>query len=84
MGIAVADSDGGASNPWHYLGAAGTDVALETADVALMVDDLSNLSVAVVLSPRILAHHSPEFVRLLGAGGIADPLHAVRLGRPWC
>ena len=59
MRIAVADSDGGASNPWHYLGAAGTDVAL-------MVDNLSNLSVAVVLSPRILAHHSPEFVRLAG------------------
>lgn len=41
------------------LGALGTDVAL-------MVDNLSNLSVAVVLSPRILAHHSPEFVRLAG------------------
>ena len=46
--------------------AAGTDVALETADVALMVGNLSNLSVAVVLSPRILTHHSPEFVRLAG------------------
>lgn len=32
------------------LGAAGTDVVLETADVALMVDDLSKLPFAVALS----------------------------------
>lgn len=32
------------------MGGAGTDVALETADVALMADDLSNLPFAVALS----------------------------------
>lgn len=32
------------------MGAAGSDVALETADVALMSDDLSRLPVAVALS----------------------------------
>ena len=34
------------------MGAAGTDVALETADIALMSDDLSKLSMAVNLSHR--------------------------------
>jgi Cd2+/Zn2+-exporting ATPase len=34
------------------MGAAGTDVALETADVVLMADDLSNLAYAVHLSRR--------------------------------
>jgi Cd2+/Zn2+-exporting ATPase len=34
------------------MGAAGTDTALETADVALMADDLSNLPFAVNLSRR--------------------------------
>ena len=36
------------------MGAAGTDVALETADIALMSDDLSKLAVAVRLSRRTL------------------------------
>lgn len=36
------------------MGAAGTDVALETADVALMADDLTKLPVAVTLSQRAL------------------------------
>ena len=36
------------------MGAAGTDVALETADIALMGDDLSRLSFAIRLSRRTL------------------------------
>ena len=36
------------------MGAAGTDVALETADIALMADDLSKLSVAMRLSHKTL------------------------------
>jgi Cd2+/Zn2+-exporting ATPase len=36
------------------MGAAGTDVALETADVALMADDLEKLPLAVQLSRRAL------------------------------
>ncbi len=38
------------------MGAAGTDVALETADVALMADDLGKLPTAVQLSRRTLAN----------------------------
>jgi Cd2+/Zn2+-exporting ATPase len=34
------------------MGAAGTDVALETADVVLMADDLSNIAYAIRLSRR--------------------------------
>jgi Zn2+/Cd2+-exporting ATPase len=37
------------------MGAAGTDVALETADIALMGDDLSRLTFAIRLSRRTLA-----------------------------
>ncbi|MBN1834719.1 MAG: heavy metal translocating P-type ATPase [Spirochaetales bacterium] len=36
------------------LGAAGSDAALETADVALMTDDLSRLALAVCLSRKVL------------------------------
>jgi Cd2+/Zn2+-exporting ATPase len=36
------------------MGAAGTDVALETADIALMADDLTKLALAVRLSRRTL------------------------------
>ncbi|MGI5920525.1 MAG: heavy metal translocating P-type ATPase [Syntrophomonadaceae bacterium] len=36
------------------MGAAGTDAAIETADVALMADDLSKLSYAIHLSRRTL------------------------------
>jgi Cd2+/Zn2+-exporting ATPase len=34
------------------MGAAGTDVALETADIALMADDLDKLPLALQLSRR--------------------------------
>lgn len=37
------------------MGAAGTDVALETADVALMADDLTKLPVAVTVSQHALS-----------------------------
>jgi Cd2+/Zn2+-exporting ATPase len=36
------------------MGAAGTDVALETADIALMGDDLSRLPYVIALSRRTL------------------------------
>jgi Cd2+/Zn2+-exporting ATPase len=36
------------------MGAAGTDVALETADIALMADDLTKLALAMRLSRRTL------------------------------
>ncbi len=37
------------------MGAAGTDLALETADVALMGDDLTKLALAVRISRKTLA-----------------------------
>ena len=36
------------------MGKAGTDVAIETADIALMTDDLTRIPEAVVLSRRVL------------------------------
>jgi Cd2+/Zn2+-exporting ATPase len=38
------------------MGAAGTDVALETADVALMADDLARLPAAIRLAHRATAN----------------------------
>lgn len=37
------------------MGAAGTDVALETADMALMADDITRLPYAINLSKRALS-----------------------------
>ena len=44
----------GAATVGVAMGAAGTDVALETADIALMGDDLTKLTVAVRLSRKTL------------------------------
>ena len=43
-----------AANVGVAMGAAGTDVALETADIALMADDLGKVAVAVELSRQAL------------------------------
>ncbi len=43
-----------AANLGVAMGAAGTDVALETADIALMADDLGKVAVAVDISRRAL------------------------------
>jgi len=48
------------------MGAAGTDTALETADVALMADDLSRLAFAVQLSRRTRAIIRQNVVIALG------------------
>ena len=42
------------------MGAAGTDVALETADVALMADDLEKLAYALNAGPAQPARRQPE------------------------
>ena len=54
------------------MGAAGSDVAFETADVALIADDLNHLPFAVGLS-REPRHHPPEPVAELGHGGVPVP-----------
>jgi Cd2+/Zn2+-exporting ATPase len=68
------------------MGAAGTDVALETADVALLADDLSKLPYAVRLGRRTLGAIRTNLAIALGlklvfvllaAGGIATLWMAV-------
>ena len=49
------------------MGAAGTDVALETADVALMADDLAKLPAAVRLARRAMANVSQNIALSLAA-----------------
>jgi Cd2+/Zn2+-exporting ATPase len=55
------------------MGAAGSDVALETADVALMGDNLDHLPFVVGVEPADAPHHSSESVGQPGHGGAADP-----------
>ena len=55
--------------PW-----AGTDVAVETADVALMADDLSKLTWLVTHSQRTLIRDSSEHsLRARDQGGVRSP-----------
>ena len=49
------------------MGAAGTDAAIETADIALMGDDLLGIAWLIRHSRRALAHHSPEHRRRAGS-----------------
>jgi Cd2+/Zn2+-exporting ATPase len=51
------------------MGAAGSDVALETADIALMADQLSNLPFAIGLSKK--AHHIIRQNVLISLGMVA-------------
>lgn len=48
------------------MGAAGTDTALETADIALMADDLSKLPYAINLSRRTVSIMKQNVVAALG------------------
>ena len=59
---ALATSDVGIA-----MGAAGTDVALETADVALMADDLAKLPAAIRLARRALSNIRQNIVMSLAA-----------------
>jgi Cd2+/Zn2+-exporting ATPase len=53
------------------MGAAGSDVALETADVALMADDLNKLPQAIRLARRALANiHQNIALSLLVVAGL--------------
>ena len=55
------------------MGATGTDVALEAADVALMADDLSKLPFAVGLSRRARRTIMQNVVISLGVVGMLIP-----------
>lgn len=55
------------------MGAAGSDVALETADVALMVDDLSHLPFAVGLSRQTRSIILQNVVVSLGIVAVLVP-----------
>ncbi len=55
------------------MGAAGSDVALETADVALMADDLTNLPFAVGLSRKTSAIIKQNLVVSLGVVAVLIP-----------
>lgn len=62
------------------MGAAGSDVALETADVALMADDLSNLPFAVGLSRRTRSIIRQNLFVSLGVVALLVPATIMGLG----
>jgi len=62
------------------MGGAGTDVALETADVALMADDLSKLPFAVALSRASRRIIQQNLWVVVGRCGIAGAWCSVWLG----
>jgi Cd2+/Zn2+-exporting ATPase len=55
------------------MGAAGTDIALETADIALMSDDLSKLPVAFTLSRRTVQNIRQNIIISLAIIGFLVP-----------
>ncbi len=62
------------SNVGIAMGAAGSDVALETADIALMADKLSNLPFAIGLSKKAHAIIRQNLVISLGMVAVLIPL----------
>lgn len=62
------------------MGAAGSDVALETADVALMADDLSHLAFAVGLSRRTRSIIRQNVFVSLGVVALLVPATILGLG----
>ena len=62
------------------MGAAGSDVALETADIALMADDLSHLPFAIGLSRRTRSIIRQNMVVSLGVVVVLVPATTFGLG----
>lgn len=62
------------------MGAAGSDVAMETADVALMADDLTNLPFAVGLSRRTRSVILQNVIASLGIVAVLVPATIFGLG----
>lgn len=65
------------------MGAGGTDVALETADVALMADDLSKLPFAIGLSRRVRRTIAQNFAISLGVIAALVPFAALGIAPIW-
>jgi len=65
------------------MGAAGTDIALETADVALMADDLGKLSEAIDLSRRTLRTVKANVAFSLGLKALFVALVLLGHGSLW-
>ncbi len=82
-----------ASDVGFAMGAAGSDVAIETADVALLGDDLTKVEYAISLSRRAFAKMKGNIVYAfiwnivalsLAAFGILNPVLAVVLAEAGC
>lgn len=65
------------------MGAAGTDTALETADVALMRDDLSGVPEFLILSRRTSAILAQNISFALGAKGVFFILAVIGVATMW-
>jgi Cd2+/Zn2+-exporting ATPase len=65
------------------MGAAGTDVALETADIALMGDDLNGVAAALALSRRTSGIIRQNIVLSLATKGVALILAAFGIVNLW-
>jgi Cd2+/Zn2+-exporting ATPase len=65
------------------MGAAGTDAALETADIALMADDLSQLPFAIGLSRRALRVIQANIILALAVKGLFMILAVAGMATLW-
>jgi Cd2+/Zn2+-exporting ATPase len=65
------------------MGAAGTDVAIETADIALMSDDLSRLAWLITHSRRTLSIIRQNIIASLGVKVVFVILTLVGHGSLW-
>ena len=72
-----------AANVSIAMGAGGTDVALETANVALMADDLCRLPFAIGLSRRVRRTISQNFFISMGVIAGLVPIAALGLAPIW-
>lgn len=72
-----------AANVGIAMGGGGTDVALETADVALMADDLCRLPFAIGLSRRVRRTILQNLLISMGVIGALVPVAALGLAPIW-
>ena len=65
------------------MGAGGTDVALETADIALMADDLSKIPFTIGLSRKVKSIIEQNFLISMGVIAALVPVAALGLTPMW-